>query len=223
MLREPTDNRLEQETFTCGVDIGLVNMCVAFVSNKGRIAVYHGPCIRKPGADGHEAVMNVYRYPAESELGAEQISAYKKGTKVKDMNNYHGVLNLFQGMKELGRTISASVEFQMNCQTMARLDGIIFGFFNGKGIRADYRNGSDRKRSATDLLVGLDVSSVVLPNLKARAGKSKEEDVKAPSYLFVGSKHPEFYNMVINSSIGKFDDICDSIVYAHLAKNQLQQ
>jgi hypothetical protein len=203
------------EVFTCGIDVGTVNMCVSFVSNKGRIVVYYGPVLRKPGS--HEAHMVVLRYPAEPD---ELLCAYPRGTLVKDMSDYHGFVRLLRQMKEFVSCSCVVIESQvaMNCAKMSRLDGILFGYLSGIGIRAEYKGGGCRDGFVGKALVGVDTSEVELPKLKSRRGKAKEDDVKKSSYQYVGHKYPEFYAVMMdNKSIDKYDDICDSILYANIA------
>lgn len=230
MSKPATVSDLEgEEVFTCGVDVGTINMCVTFVSNHGKIVIYHGAVTRRTGPKGHEAKMMVLRYPIvegsmeECPLIAGTIQAYPNGTLVKHMDDYHGFLNLLGQMKELERTVSVVIESQvsMNGMLMPRLDGIIFGWMSAKRIHTEYIGAKGRGGFAAKAMENVDLSNMPLPKLKARGGKTKDEDVKIPSYQFVCHHHPEFYKTILGFEGGiipKLDDICDSVLYAHIAK-----
>lgn len=192
--------------FTCGIDIGMKNMCITFVSDRC-IVVYKGSPLLMERLEKINGVEPI----------CEEIQAFPPRTLKKDIDHRKGFINLMSKMSEFAKTRSTVIEMQLayNNTEMSRLDGIAFGFLNGRhpSMVVNINASTIRKGFITKALAGVDVSGVTIPRgLK---------DTKLASCQFVGARYPEFYAIII-SIVDKHDDICDAVVYACIAAQHVR-
>lgn len=185
--------------YHCGIDIGSNNLAFAFVEQTtNALIVYTGE------------LEDLTRYELNKNP-TTHVFAYKKTWPKGDK-----LIALIDSLPEMQTTVGFIVEFQMANQTFSHIAGIIFGYLRGKGIPGSLMGGQTRKRYASSTTEDDSMSQV---DVKALTGRKVPEN-KVASIAYVNNMYPAFLAYVVIHT-RKIDDICDSIVYATMSRDDL--
>lgn len=181
--------------YACGIDVGTQNMAISFLSDKEDIITYLG------------SLLEMTRYELDKEIQIVKSEAKKSDT------DYKAMIMILNKIPEFAYTSSVVIELQMsvNCAKMSRIDGIVFGFLCGKfpSMVVNLSSPVVRKKFITERITGTDMSELAL--------KKSIKETKILSFQFVYAKFRKYYDYM-QSVIGKLDDMCDSVVYASIAR-----
>ena len=193
---------MSTQSFTCGIDIGTKNLCISFISaGELRVISYKG------------SLSSVFRYETGQE--SNEIIALSKRDTVHSHEAYVKILKVIPEFRDTTSTVIEE-QLSMNKSNMARLDGVTYGFLRGMFPQMGvYLHGSGiRQKFITEALSNEDVSKVVVP--RGYPGS------KELSFYYVGclfQQHYEYIHLFVELR-DKLDDICDSVVYAGVARTK---
>jgi hypothetical protein len=186
--------------YTCGVDIGTENLAISFIevswrSAPPRIISYKG------------SLSKVLRFERDVET-----TVISQSGKAGPSEDYVGILC---AIPEFSQTVQAVIEMQLafNHSAMSRLDGVAYGFLRGRfpSMVVSLNAATIRKKFIAEQLGNEDISNYMIPR--------GYPATKVPSIFFVAVRNPPHYEYILsNREIDKIDDICDSIVYASIAR-----
>jgi hypothetical protein len=192
--------------FTCGIDIGTKNLCISFVP-------IGEPGIPTAVTSYKGSLESVSRYETD-EQGVEVIRLSKRDAAV----SHEAYIKILKAIPEFSNTLSTVIEEQLsfNKSNMSRLDGVTYGFLRGSFPQMGvYLHGSTiRQKFITDALAQQDISRVVIPK-----GYPESKEL---SFYYVGCLFQEHYEYIhlFTELRDKLDDICDSVVYAGVARTK---
>lgn len=186
-------------SYFCGIDIGNQTLTFSFLSEDTLVS-YYGP------------VERMVRY----ELGKEPTVVDVPMKKTSPSGEK--LIKHMEAIPELQRTKAFIVEFQMNNQAFTFMAGVIYGYLCGKGIPGNTMGGQTRKNFAT-LMTADD--PMTQTEIKAKSGH-KVVDSKVASVGFVIKRFPAYFDLILEHERGKFDDICDGVVYAYMCQQEIR-
>jgi hypothetical protein len=197
------------DEFSCGVDIGEINLAIAFVSPDGRVINYRGAITHAKATSTHPDISpHLTRY----EIGVEPSTVVPP----KRLPEHACLVQFLQSIVEFNHTKYSAIEMQLasNTAAMSRYDGIIYGWLIGRfpNMLTTLNGSTCRKRAVEGFFTkaGLDINGVVIPAV------IKKNESKINSYKFVKTFHPESWEYFQLMQL-KMDDVCDTLVYAAIA------
>jgi len=188
----------------CGIDIGNKNMALSFITDENEVITYKGV------VDGKDSFL--YRYVQDEEITKIELS--------KSVDVPHDICMLLALVPELRDTTRTYIELQVNMHNagILKLEGVIIGFLIGRYTQMQVDSCSSRKRTCFATKY---VTQHGKPSIKLIGSPPA---TKHDTMYMVGSLYPEFYDFMLQFmksgeyDIGKMDDVCDTIAYAHMAR-----
>lgn len=188
----------------CGVDIGNKNMALSFITEDDEVITYKGE------VDGKNSFLVRYTQ--------DEIPTKIEIQKCIDVPR--DICQLLAMIPELSCTTRTFIELQVNMHNagILKLEGVIIGFLIGRYPRMQVDSCSSVKRTS------------YASKFVAQRGQSEIRIVGSPpktkhdTMYVVGHLFKPFYEFMLEFvkcdefCIGKMDDVCDTIVYAYMAR-----
>lgn len=188
----------------CGIDIGNKNMALSFITEDDEVITYKGV------VDGKNSFL--YRY-VDGEVPTK-IEIESCVDVPRD------ICRLLAMVVELPFTTRAFIELQVNMHNagILKLEGVIIGFLIGRypRMRVDSCSSVKRTNFAKAFVANKDLAGI---RIVGSPPKTKHDTMYTAACLF-----RSFYEFMLTFvkcdeyCIEKMDDVCDTIVYAHMAR-----
>lgn len=191
---------------TCGIDIGLENMAIAFLDEDNQITIYKGV------VNGKESYMNRYRENEEPiQLKLEMCVDIPR-----DICQFLALIPEFMNTER----VFIELQVGMHSTAIIKLEGVIMGFLLGRyrSLQVDSCSSSKRTNFATKFISQYGQSSI---QIVGSPPKTKHDTM-----YMIGHLYKDMYNHMLQYvkssewNIGKMDDVCDTIAYAHMARSE---
>lgn len=191
----------------CGIDIGTENMCLSFITEDDQVVCYKGK--------NNNKACYLVRYAYEEEPTVLSVAVTSKS------DYYHNICYMLALVPEFKNTIRVFVELQvsMHHACILKIEGAIIGYLLGRYPSVQVESCSSQKRTS---FAKKYVEVHGTPDVRLYG---VVRNTKTETMYMAASLYPEFYSFItqfcdksLQWYVDKMDDICDTIVYAHMAR-----